>query len=126
MIIGIGNDIVDARRIAKTLSKSHGDTFKKRVFTDNEIAYCERMSNSSPNFAARWALKEAFYKGLPEELQPLSHWKAIELTRGDSKKPVITICDSKLKAEFEKRGITFFHSISHEKEYCTAVVIFES
>jgi len=125
MVIGIGNDIIDVRRIVKTLGKSHGDTFKKRVFTDSEIAYCDKMANSGPHFAARWALKEAFYKALPEHLQPHSKWRSIELVREPLKKPYVSIVDDHLQQLFTDENLTLFHSISHEKEYCTALVIIE-
>lgn len=125
MIIGIGNDIIDVRRISKTLSKSHGEAFKRRVFTEHEIEYCDRMSNFAPHYGARWALKEAFYKALPQDLQPISHWKAIELVRSSGKKPEIRVCDESLLRSFSERGISVFHSVSHEKEYCTAFVVLE-
>ncbi len=125
MVIGIGNDIIDVRRIVKTLGKSHGDTFKKRVFTESEIAYCDKMSNSGPHFAARWALKEAFYKALPEHLQPHSKWRSIELVREPQKKPYVSIVDDNLKKLMNDESLTLFHSISHEKEYCTALVVIE-
>ncbi len=125
MIVGVGNDIIDVRRIDKTLKKSHGETFKRRVFTDKEIKYCDRMANSAPHFAARWAIKEAFYKALPEDIQKLSHWLAIELVRDSSKKPVINVCDEALDKIFKELGIRIFHSVSHEKEYSSAVVILE-
>ncbi len=125
MIIGIGNDIIDVRRIEKTLAKSHGELFKRRVFSEKEIAYCGKMAASAPHFAARWALKEAFYKALPEDLQPISHWQAIELIRVSGSKPMISIIDNHLAEQFLQRKIVVFHSISHEKEYCTAVVILE-
>lgn len=125
MIIGIGNDIIDVRRIEKTLAKSHGELFKSRVFSENEISYCGKMAASAPHFAARWALKEAFYKALPQDLQPISHWQAIELIRDNGVKPSISILDHRLSELFVQRKITIFHSISHEKEFCTAVVILE-
>lgn len=125
MIVGIGNDIVDVRRIEKTLNKSHGEAFKKRVFTPNEIQYCEKMANSSPHYAARWAVKEAFYKALPEEIQPSSHWRAVEIVREEFRKPSLAVVDDELCDEFKKRGYKVHHSISHEKEFCTAMVIIE-
>lgn len=125
MILGIGNDIVDVRRIEKTLNKSHGETFKHRVFSEQEIAYCDKMAASAPHFAARWALKEAFYKALPSDLQPISHWKAIELVRIDGSKPAVAVIDPELAEQFRLRNITVFHSVSHEKEFCTAMVVLE-
>ncbi len=125
MIIGIGNDIVDVRRIEKTLSKTHGEVFKQRVFSENEIRYCDKMAAPAPHYAARWALKEAFYKALPADLQPISHWKAIELSRIEGEKPKLLIIDQELAVQCISRKITVYHSVSHEKEFCTAMVVLE-
>lgn len=122
---GLGNDIVDVRRIKKLLEKSYGPQFLERVFTDEEVSYCNGRANSCQSFAARWALKEAFYKAIPEHLQSLSTWKSIEL-RNRGGKPEVVIVDSHLKSELQKNGITtVFHSVSHEKNYCTAVVVLD-
>jgi holo-[acyl-carrier protein] synthase len=124
-MIGLGNDIVEVARIEKILNKSHSDTFKNRVFTENEQLYCEKMANSSPHYAARWALKEAFYKALPEELQQYSGWLSIELDREENQKPQVLVLSTELKEKMDEFGITsIFHSISHEKKYCSAVVAF--
>lgn len=122
---GLGNDIVDVRRIGKLLSKSYGGQFLKRVYTAEEIAYCSEKVNAAQSFAARWALKEAFYKAIPEKFQRLSTWKSIEL-RNRGGKPQVVILDEELKAELAQDGINrVFHSVSHEKNYCTAVVVLD-
>lgn len=122
---GLGNDIVDVERIDKLLKKSYGEQFLERVFTPEEIEYCKGRANASQSFAARWALKEAFYKAVPAELQSLSTWKSIEL-RNRGGKPVVEILDKSLKDALAKIGIVkVFHSVSHEKRYCTAVVVLE-
>lgn len=122
---GLGNDIVDVRRIDKLLQKSYGNQFLERVFTPEEIEYCRGRANASQSFAARWALKEAFYKAIPEDFQRLSTWKSIEL-RNRGGKPQVVILDDTLKSELALCGITqVFHSVSHEKKYCTAVVVLD-
>lgn len=122
---GLGNDIVDVSRIEKLLQKSYGEQFLQRVFTDEEIRYCRGRANASQSFAARWALKEAFYKAVPEDLQSLSTWKSIELQNFGGK-PQVSIIDTTLQKALEERGIrSVFHSVSHEKQYCTAVVVLD-
>ena len=75
MIIGIGCDIIEVERIKKFLSK---ETFKKKVYTEKEIAYCESRGVHAPEcYAARFAAKEAVAKALGEgfrkgELQEIS------------------------------------------------------
>ena len=63
MIIGVGNDMVDIRRIEKTLER-FGDRFTHRIFTDLERKKAERRPNSAPTFAKRFAAKEACSKAL--------------------------------------------------------------
>jgi holo-[acyl-carrier protein] synthase len=63
MIIGIGSDLCDARRIAKTIER-HGDRFLNRIFTPAERAKAERRANRVETYAKRFAAKEACAKAL--------------------------------------------------------------
>lgn len=60
MIIGIGIDLVEVSRVEKLILESDG--FKERVFSADEIAYCESKKNRFESYAARFAAKEAFAK----------------------------------------------------------------
>ena len=62
-IFGIGTDIVNIKRMDKSL-KQHGFKFKNNIFSKNEIAYCESKKNSSSYYAKRFAAKEALSKAL--------------------------------------------------------------
>lgn len=63
MIIGIGNDLIDIRRVEKTLER-HGDRFTMRVFTDVERAKSDRRHLRAASYAKRFAAKEACSKAL--------------------------------------------------------------
>src|ERR1700742_632661 len=63
MILGLGSDISDARRIAKVIER-HGDRFIARIFTDIERAKAERRKNRVETYAKRFAAKEACSKAL--------------------------------------------------------------
>ena len=63
MILGIGSDIVDVRRIERTVAR-HGDRFLVRIFTDTERAWAERRSRRMETYAKRFAAKEACAKAL--------------------------------------------------------------
>ncbi len=63
MIIGLGSDLCDARRIEKVLER-HGDRFIDRVFTPAERAKAERRANRAETYAKRFAAKEACAKAL--------------------------------------------------------------
>lgn len=63
LILGIGNDLVDIRRIERSLAR-FGERFVTRVFTDTERAKAERRSEAAPTYAKRFAAKEACSKAL--------------------------------------------------------------
>jgi holo-[acyl-carrier protein] synthase len=63
VIVGIGTDLVDIRRIAKTIER-HGERFLNRVFTETESALAERRANRVETYAKRFAAKEACAKAL--------------------------------------------------------------
>jgi holo-[acyl-carrier protein] synthase len=63
VIVGIGTDLVDIRRIAKTIER-HGERFLQRVFTETECALAERRANKVETYAKRFAAKEACAKAL--------------------------------------------------------------
>lgn len=63
MILGLGSDLVDIRRIEKVLAR-HGDRFIQRIFTPVEIAKAERRATRIDTYAKRFAAKEACSKAL--------------------------------------------------------------
>jgi holo-[acyl-carrier protein] synthase len=70
---------VDVARIEKILER--GDGFVRRVFSDEEIAFCQRAAHPAECFAARWAAREACAKalgGIPE-----GNWRDIRVVRAD-------------------------------------------
>jgi len=63
MILGIGTDLVDVRRIEQTIAR-HGDRFINRIYTEVERARAERKANRIDTYAKRFAAKEACAKAL--------------------------------------------------------------
>jgi holo-[acyl-carrier protein] synthase len=78
MIIGIGSDLVDIRRVEKVIER-HGDRFLGRVFTDAERAKAERRIKNRQNYVAtyakRFAAKEACYKALGTGIRQGVWWR---------------------------------------------------
>ena len=74
MIIGLGSDLCDARRIAKVLER-HGDRFLDRVFTPAERAKAERRANKVETYAKRFAAKEACSKALGTGMRAGVFWR---------------------------------------------------
>lgn len=74
MIIGIGNDIIDIRRIEATLAR-FGDRFVRRVFTEIEKAKSDRRAERAASYAKRFAAKEACAKALGTGLRHGVYWR---------------------------------------------------
>ncbi len=118
MIYGLGIDIIEVERIQKLIEKN--PRFLSRIFTHQEITYCQKKKNKYQHFAARFAAKEAFFKALGRKIK----WTDIGLANLSSGKPVLEIKREELK---EKLSSTKIHvSISHLSQYAAAVVILEN
>ncbi|MBI3434073.1 MAG: holo-ACP synthase [Proteobacteria bacterium] len=74
MIIGIGSDLVDIRRIARVIDR-HGDRFLARIFTETERARAERRAKSVETYAKRFAAKEACAKALGTGIRAGVWWR---------------------------------------------------
>jgi holo-[acyl-carrier protein] synthase len=86
MIIGIGNDIVDIDRIARTLER-FGDRFINRVFTEEEQARAEGKATRAAIYAKRFAAKEAVWKALGEGTRFGVAWRELAVGNEPSGKP---------------------------------------
>ena len=127
MIIGIGTDIIDTRRINKTLTK-FGSKFKEKCFTLIEIKKSDNRINNVNSYAKRYAAKEACAKALGTGLSQGVNWKDIEIINNRQGKPFIILHNkalSKLK-NLTKKNCNIEVSLSDEKNYAIAnVIIFE-
>src|SRR3989442_5197018 len=63
MILGVGSDLIDIRRIEAAIAR-YGERFLDRIFTETERRRCERRANPGPSYARRFAAKEAAAKAL--------------------------------------------------------------
>lgn len=87
-MIGLGTDILDIRRIEKTILKFN-KKFKKRIFRNSEIEKCEKRKLSTECFAKRFAAKEAAAKALGTGFSKGVYWKDLEVVNLPSGKPTI-------------------------------------
>jgi holo-[acyl-carrier protein] synthase len=96
MILGLGSDITDARRIAKVIER-HGDRFLSRVFTEIERAKAERRKNRVETYAKRFAAKEACAKALGTGIREGVWWRDMGVTNMPSGRPTMTLTGGALK-----------------------------
>ena len=90
MIIGLGSDLCDARRIAKTIER-HGERFLGRIFTAAERAKAERRANSAETYAKRFAAKEACAKALGTGLRAGVFWRDMGVVNLPSGRPTMKL-----------------------------------
>ena len=124
-ILGTGIDIVENYRLKEILLKKKSN-FKKRIFTINEVLYCEKKSNSISCYAKRFAAKEAFVKALGIGFRKNINFKDIEVVNNTYGKPYISInkkIANKIRILFKVKKFNILLSISDEKKYSIASVI---
>jgi holo-[acyl-carrier protein] synthase len=90
MILGIGSDITDVRRIAKVIER-HGDRFLDRVFTPTERARAERKKNRVETYAKRFAAKEACAKALGTGMRSGVWWRDMGVVNRPSGQPTMRL-----------------------------------
>jgi holo-[acyl-carrier protein] synthase len=90
MIIGIGSDMTDVRRIAKVIER-HGDRFLERIFTPIERARAERKANRIETYAKRFAAKEACSKALGTGLRAGVWWRDMGVVNLPSGRPTMEL-----------------------------------
>lgn len=90
MIIGMGTDLLDIRRIERTLER-FGERFCARIFTDVERRRCERHINRAARYAQRYAAKEACAKALGTGFRDGVFWREIAVDNLPSGKPFLTL-----------------------------------
>ena len=121
-IIGIGTDITECLRIARMIER-HGELFIGRVYTPEEIKYCQNRKQSTQHFAGRWAAKEAILKALGTGWRRGISWRDIEVRNEPGGKPVVAVRGG-VKDVVEQMGITEIQvTISHCRTYATASAI---
>ena len=121
MKILTGTDIIEINRIKESI-ESLGESFKKRIYTEKEIEYCENKKNAKyQHYAGRFAAKEAIFKAVSELLNDKYEitWKDAEVLNDIDGKPKINFSSKEVEEKIESIDI----SISHCREYAVANVV---
>jgi holo-[acyl-carrier protein] synthase len=90
MILGLGNDIVDIRRIEKTIAR-YGDRFLDRVFTETERRKSDHRHQRAASYAKRFAAKEACAKALGTGLRRGVYWRDMGVVNLPSGRPTLRL-----------------------------------
>ncbi|HZA56157.1 MAG TPA: holo-ACP synthase [Candidatus Udaeobacter sp.] len=127
MIIGAGVDMVEVGRIREALEdRRTGQRFRERVFTEQEIQYCEKKQRGKyESYAGRFAAKEAVMKALGRGWGAKVRWLDIEVARAESGKPEIVLHHTTAELAQQLGIRRWVLSITHTKEHGLAHVIAE-
>ena len=129
MIIGIGTDICDIRRIASTLER-RGDRFAERVLGAAELQiYRARKARVAARgvryVATRFSAKEAFSKAIGLGIRSPMSWRSCEILNEPSGKPVLKL-SGELAAWFDAKGWVAHVTVSDETDYAASFVVVET
>jgi len=129
MIVGLGSDIVDIRRVEKTLAR-FGDRFRNRCFTDIERAKSDALPHAAWSYAKRYAAKEAAAKALGTGLAQGVSWREIGVINLPSGQPTLKLAGRahrRLMALIPPGMNPSIHiTLTDEYPYAQAVVIIEA
>jgi holo-[acyl-carrier protein] synthase len=124
-IVGTGIDLIEVPRIAASIER-FGERFLRRIFTHDEIRYCQSKQNAVERFAARFAAKEAAMKAIGTGWRGGVTWHDVEVRRQSGGRPVIVFTG---RAGEYAQGLGMKRaslSLSHTAEHAIAEVILES
>ena len=129
MIIGLGSDLSDIRRVQATLDR-FGDRFTHRIFTDLERARSERKPDAASSYAKRFAAKEACAKALGTGMRRGVFWKDMGVINLRSGQPTMALTGGALRrlAEITPPGMkSVVHlTLTDDHPYAQAFVILEA
>ena len=124
-ILGIGVDIVQNSRIAKSIKKN---LFIDHIFSESEILIAKNIKDKKSYYSKRFAAKEAFVKSIGTGFRNDLNFKNISIVNDKHGKPSFIINEKIkkiIKKQFKITSFNFFLSISDEKKYSIAYVILQ-
>ena len=125
MVLGLGTDLIEISRIEESI-RQFGQRFLDRVYTPEEIAYCQRKKkHAAESFAARFAAKEAGAKALGTGISRGVSWKEIEVRREPGGRPTLHL-SGRAQDRARELGIRRLSlSLTHSRDVALAVVVAE-
>jgi len=130
MIVGIGTDICDIRRIEATMQRRGDDRFAQRVLGPAELQVFHARRARTPArglrfVATRFSAKEAFSKAIGLGIRSPMTWRGCEILNEASGKPYIRL-SGELKTWFEAQGWVAHVTVTDETDYAASFVVVET
>jgi holo-[acyl-carrier protein] synthase len=124
MILGIGFDLLEVSRMARSLEE-HGDRFVARIFTEGEILECAGRLDRAQALAARFAAKEACLKALGTGWAQGLNFQQVEVLKAEGGRPELELSGA-ARERAGRMGVRAIHvSLTHQKGMAGAVVVLE-
>lgn len=123
MIVGIGSDIIDIRRIRQVLERQ-GDRFVRRILTESEYGVFTARGSPASYVATRFAVKEAAVKALGTGIGKVS-FQDVEVSNSDQGAPALVFHGAARQLGEQLEVSTHHVSISDERNYAVALVVLE-
>ncbi|MCK4244498.1 MAG: holo-ACP synthase [Candidatus Omnitrophica bacterium] len=123
MIFGTGIDIVKIKKIKRAIER-WGKHFSERIFTSEELIYCQKKKPPFQHLAARFAAKEAFLKALGRAERSGIRWKEIQINNKEGGQPFYCL-EGSAKSLVNREKIRPFLTISHTGDYAIAHCLLE-
>ena len=124
MIVGIGVDIVKVDRIRRLMGR-HGERFLRRVFTEEEIAYCRRCAHPEQRFATRFAAKEAALKALGVGWQRGARFRDVHVSINELGAPGVELAGRTAEIGRDLGVSRILLSLTHDRDYAVAQAVAE-
>ena len=118
-VCGIGVDLVRIPRMREVIAR-WDERFLRRVFTEEEIAYCRARRDPVPHFAARFAAKEAGMKALGTGLRLGVKWRELEVQRERGSAPTLILHGRSREIGVSRGGRRMLLALTHEGDYALA------
>jgi holo-[acyl-carrier protein] synthase len=122
LVLGVGTDLVEVARIRGALER-HGERFLHRIYTGEEIAYCQKQRDPHPFFAARFAAKEAASKAFGTGIARGFGWKTFSVTHNEHGAPIAVLDESGQKLLAERGATNVLISLSHTTSLGHAIAL---
>jgi holo-[acyl-carrier protein] synthase len=121
-IKGIGIDLAQIPRLRRAVER-WDERFLRRVFTDEELAYCRRRRDPIPHLAARFAAKEAALKALGTGLRMGARWREVEVRRERGQAPTMVLTGRCRALALARGAHGALVTLTHDGDYALAQVM---
>ena len=125
MVVGIGTDIVEVRRIGRLVEK-FGDVFLRKILRPDEIQCCNTSANKIQKIATRFAEKEALAKALGTGIFGEVNFQNVEISSTENGAPFFILYDEAALIQQERHISRIHVSLSHTESYAISFVVLES